>query len=155
RGRDFTDAEHSGVAIVNETMARRYWPGQDPVGQHFFDGEAGNGRSLEVIGVAKDTNTRYVGLPAEPMLYAPLGQYSFPQHYLMVRTTHGSVAPQLRQILLELNPNLPVLSVQSMDELISIGLMPQRIGAWTGTAMGFVGLMLASLGIYGVTAFSV
>jgi predicted permease len=155
RGRDFTDAEHGGVAIINETMARQYWPGQDPVGQRFFDGEAKDGRSMEVIGVAKDTNTRYVGLPAEPLLYAPLGQYSYPQHYLMVRTTRGSVEPQLRQILLELNPNLPILGVQSMDELISVGLMPQRIGAWAGTGMGLVGLVLASLGIYGVTAYSV
>jgi putative ABC transport system permease protein len=154
-GRDFTEAERSGVAIINETMARRYWPGQDPIGQRFYDGEVRDGRSMEVVGIAKDTNTRYVGLPAEPMIYAPLGQYSFPQHYLMVRTTGGSVTPQLRQVLLDINPNLPVLSVQSMDEMISIGLLPQRIGAWAGTGMGFVGLLLASLGIYGVTAFSV
>jgi len=155
RGRDFTEAERSGFAIINETMARRYWPGQDPIGQSLYDGEVKDGRLMEVIGIVKDTNTRYVGQPAEPMLYAPLGQYSFPQHYLMVRTTGESAAPQLRQLLLEINPNLPVLSVQSMDELISIGLLPQRIGAWAGTGMGFVGLLLASLGIYGVTAFSV
>lgn len=156
RGRDFAESERGGVAIINETMARRYWPGQDPLGRRFYRGAVSEGNVTEVIGIARDTNTRYVGLPAEPMLYAPLTQYSWPQHYLMVRTTDGrSVVPDLRRILLEINPNFPIVSVQSMKDLIGIGLLQQRVGAWVATIMGTVGLILASLGIYGVTAFSV
>jgi predicted permease len=156
RGRDFTEHDRSGVAIINETMANRYWPGEDPIGKSFIDGEAKDGRPMQVIGIAKDTNTRYVGRPAEPMLYAPLGQYSWPQHYLMIRTIDGtSVAPAVRQIFLDLNPNLPIISVQSMSDLIGVGLLPQRIGAWVATIMGLLGVLLACLGVYGVTALSV
>jgi putative ABC transport system permease protein len=155
RGRDFTESERKGVAIINETMARRFWPGEDPVGKRLYDGTPQNGRLMEIIGVVNDTNARYVGVPADPMLYAPLGQYSWPRHYLMVRTTNGtSVVADLRQILSEINPNMPIISVQSMKDLISVGLLPQRIAAWTATAMGLIGLLLASLGIYGVVAFS-
>jgi len=156
RGRGFGEFDRAGVAIVNETMAHRFWPGQDAVGKQLYDGTPANGRLLEVIGVAKDTNTRYVGQPADPLLYAPLGQYSTPRHYLMVRTTNGtSVVPDLRKLLREISPDMPIISVQSMKELMRVGLLPQRIASSVAASMGFVGVLLASLGLYGIVSFSV
>jgi macrolide transport system ATP-binding/permease protein len=156
RGRDFGEFDRAGVAIVNETMARRFWPGQDAIGKQLYDGTSANGRRLEVIGVAKDTNARYVGQPADPLLYAPLGQYSTPRHYLMVRTTNGtSVVPDLRKLLREISPDMPIISVQSMKELMRVGLLPQRIASSVAASMGFVGVLLASLGLYAIVSFSV
>lgn len=156
RGRDFTAAEREGVAVVSETMAQRFWPGEDAIGKQFYDGSPQQGRTMQVIGVAKDVNTRYPGRVAEPLLYAPLGQYSWRQHYVMVRTVDGaSIVPALRRIFVDLNPNLPIVSVQSMKQIIARGLLPQRIAAWMALIMGLLGALLASLGIYAITAFSV
>jgi len=156
RGRDFNESDRAGVAIVNETMAKRFWPGQDAVGQRLYDGTAADGRLLQVIGVAKDTNTRYVGQPADPLLYAPLAQYSTPRHYLIVRTTNGaSAVPDLRKILNEISPDMPIISVQSMKELMRVALLPQRVAASVAATMGLVGVLLAALGLYGIVSFSV
>src|SRR5262245_14941968 len=147
RGRDFGEFDRAGVAIVNETMARQFWPGQDAVGKQVYDGTSANGRLLEVIGVAKDTNTRYVGQPADPLLYAPLGQYSTPRHYLMVRTTNGtSVVPDLRKLLREVSPDMPIISVQSMNELMRVGQLPQRIASSVAASMGFCGSVAGFIG---------
>jgi putative ABC transport system permease protein len=155
RGRDFNELDRAGVAIVNETMAKRYWPGQDAVGQRLYDGTSANGRLLQIIGVAKDTNTRYVGQPADPLLYAPLAQYSTPRHYLMVRTLNGaSVVPDLRKILSEISPDMPIISVQSMNELMRVALLAQRVAASVAATMGLVGVLLAALGLYGIVSFS-
>jgi putative ABC transport system permease protein len=151
-GRAFTDADGAGVAIINEMMANQLWPGDNAVGKQL----SGNGQPLQVIGVVTNSNTRWVGVPQRPMLYATLRQVTYFQRYLMIRTSDGrSIVPALRIVLQELAPNLPILRALEMTDIVDTGLLPQRIAAWIAGAMGFVGILLALLGVYGVTAYSV
>jgi hypothetical protein len=76
--------------------------------------------------------------------------------YLMIRTTDGrSAITGLRPVLQELAPNLPILAAHEMTDVTGIGMFPQRIVAWAASGMGLIGLLLASLGVYGFTAFAV
>jgi ABC-type antimicrobial peptide transport system permease subunit len=74
----------------------------------------------------------------------------------MVRTSDGrSIVPSLRELLMDMNPNMPIINVQSIQDLIGIGLLPARIGAWAAITAGLAGALLACIGVYGVMAFSV
>jgi predicted permease len=153
-GRDFGETDGQGVAIINQTMAKRFWPGVDPIGKQL--NTVGRDQTLRVVGLVPDSNTRWVGVPQRPMLYATLHQSSWFRPYLMIRTSNGkSVVPILAPLLHELAPNLPILRAQRMSDIAGMGLMPQRIAAWVAGTMGVVGVILALLGVYGVAAYSV
>ena len=159
RGRDFTKADREGaprVAIINQTMAQRFWPGQDPVGQQILHADDEGNRPLEIIGVARDTKNASLGEAPELFVYVPLQQYYFREMTLVVRTENGArLHSDVRAAVRAINPNLPILHAQSLAEYTGIGLLPQRVAGWVATSLGLVGLLLASLGLYGVTAYSV
>lgn len=160
RGRDFneTDRESSrAVAIINETMAAQFWSGQDAVGQIFYRrGPIEEGRPVQVIGVAKNVNTRGINEELAPFIYVPYAQDYRSEHQLVMRTVPGTdVFPTVRRLVRETNPNLPIITFRSMDEVVGFGLLPQRLAAWVAGVMGLVGALLAALGIYGVTSFAV
>jgi predicted permease len=165
RGRDITEADDRaapGVVIVNETLARRFWPSQDPVGRQVrvgepsADGSDAGIRTLTVIGVARNHLYRSLGDDARSFIYVPLRQNYVRNLNLIVRTTAGgTVFPGIRAAVREINPGLPVLHMQSLKEYTGIGLLPQRIAAWLSGCLGAVGLFLTGLGLYGITAFSV
>ncbi|MDQ3486507.1 MAG: ABC transporter permease [Acidobacteriota bacterium] len=158
KGRDFTDADTATavpVAIVNEAFARAVWPGADPLGQQFeSDGPQGNIR-VTIVGVASDARLMSISEPAEPYVYAPLAQRYSSRINLLVKTSGTSAIPALRATLRTMNPNLPVTEAMALSEITALGLIPQRIAAAVAGALGVVGLLLAAIGIFGVTAYAV
>lgn len=155
RGRDFTDADRLGsapVAIMNEFFAKQLWPGQDPVGRTFRNGNT----VITVVGIAHDSKYRSLGESPRNFLYVPLAQNYGSRTSIFVRTKNGaSPAAEVRRLLAELDRNLPILNQASFETHAATSLFPQRIAVYVAGSLGGVALMLALLGIYGVTAFSV
>jgi predicted permease len=154
-GRAFTDADRTGgakVAILNETFARRVFGTTNIVGQTLRN----DTRIITVVGVARDAKYRSLDESALNYIYVPLAQWYRPATNLLVRTTSGrSVAPALRRVIATLDPHLPILDQQTMDEATAMSLFPQRLAAWVSGSLGLVALALAMLGIYGVIAYTV
>ncbi len=161
RGRAFDtgDNEQSRrVAVVNETMARILWPGEEPIGQRFQFGR--NGNWIEVVGMA--ANGKYVMLAEQPRpyFYVPLAQRYQSPITLMVRTASDPalLATPLQKLLHEGDPDLPVYNVRTMDRHLResvFGLMPLRAGAWMAAVQGAIGVLLAIMGLYAVVSYAV
>jgi predicted permease len=159
-GREFeyTDAsEAPEVAIVNETFARRHWPGESPVGKRIST-ESQSGPWIEIVGVSSDYKMRTVGEEPRPVVHFPLFQSEnlvFPA--VMVRTA-GDPAPMvgmIREEMLALQPNTAFFEAKTMAENVGVMLFPVRAGAVLLGVFGFMALGLAAVGLYGVIAFSV
>ena len=154
-GRAFTDADRTGganVAILNETFARRVFGTTNVVGQTLRNEK----RVITVVGVARDA--KYRSLDEAPLnyIYVPLAQWYRSGTNLFVRTGNArSVAPALRRVIAGLDPHLPILDQQTMEEATAMSLFPQRLAALVSGALGVVALALAMLGIYGVIAYTV
>jgi putative ABC transport system permease protein len=159
-GRDFTEQDAPGapdVAIVGEAAARRLWPGQSAIGQHLvLNGAGRTGAVLQVVGVARDIRYRNLDFGDVPFVYLPMRQHDLTEMTLVVRSAAGnSVARLLRGIAAELSRDAAPLSIQPLDEATAAGLAPQRILAFVSGTLGVIGVLLAAIGIYGVTALSV
>jgi predicted permease len=165
-GRDFTDADRAGtpsVAIVSESAARRFWPEQSAIGRSLLQptwGPQGPGApwtSLLVVGIARDIQATSAidGLGGD-RVYVP-----FQQHYASTLTiaarTAGRqrLADELRTLLASMNPDVPVVTTQTLADSVAFGLAPQRAAASVAGSLGFVGLLLTGIGIYGVMAYAV
>ena len=156
KGRDFTLADREGtprVAIVNETMAERFWPGQDPIGQRILY----EGQEVRIAGLARDSKYARVNEDPKDFLYLPYAQNLQSRMTLFVRTSGepSAIAPALRHEIRALAENLPVLNLMTMEDSIAVSRLPQRIAATVATVLGLIGLLLAGVGIYGVVAYSV
>jgi putative ABC transport system permease protein len=159
RGRAFADSDTLDaprVAIINETMARRHWPDQDPIGQHVTYSR--EGVTVEIIGVAGDVKFAGLGVggPASEM-YVPFHQRPGLTMYDAARTSAdpATIAPALRKEVLEIDPDQPVANVQTMDQVISTSVSEPRLRT---ILMGFfagLAVILATIGIFGVVAWSV
>jgi len=164
-GRDFRADDSPNappVVVLGESAARRFWPGADPVGRTLFVSEftmtgIRQPQPVTVVGVVRDVRA------GDPDRGAPLNLY-VPLHYrapttltLLARTADGrSLAADVRAIVNSLNPNLPVLDAQSLERQQDGPVETQlRIGAAVAGSVGIVGLLLAAIGIYGVTAYTV
>ena len=160
RGRAFnpTDDEHARpVAIVNELMASRFWPGQDPVGKRFRM-EGSDTGWLEVVGV---THTgKYEFIFEDPQLYffVPIAQQYRAQRVLQLRTAGvpETLGPAAQKEIHGLNPDLPVFDVRSMEHVLGgpNGFFLLQLAAVFGGGLGALGLVLALVGIYGVVSFA-
>jgi len=156
-GRGFTPAdrgETTPVVVINETLARRLWPGQPAVGKRLsLDG----GELLEVVGIAADA--LYGGLrePPQPYAYRPVLQSFSPVMMLHVRT-EGAPEPLLERVRSEiqtLDPSLPLLEPRTIGQIRNLSLWAPRMGAGLLVVFGLLALALAALGIYGVVAYSI
>ncbi len=165
-GRDFTIADRDGtqpVAIVTESTARQFWPRQDAVGKYVLQPTAGPQgptdptRALLVIGVARDVqSSSLLDGVAGACVYVPLQQQYVSNLTIVARTRSGErIADRLRVLLMSMSPNLPIMTAQTLEDSVALGLMPQRVIASVSGILGVVGLMLAGIGIYGVTAYAV
>ena len=163
-GRDFTDADRTGsrpVIIVNQTAARRWWPNENPIGKTLLQdtgtrAEPGTTRTLTVIAVASDAKYRFLGEEPRTFVYVPIAQEFVPRTTIIARSANGQrLTAQLRALVARLNPNLPIVMAQTFDDYSALGLVPQRVAASVSGSLGLVGLLLAALGIYGVTAYMV
>ncbi|MGH7524307.1 MAG: FtsX-like permease family protein [Gemmatimonadales bacterium] len=161
RGRDFAasdDATASHVAIVNETFARTYWPGANPLGRTFTGGGPFTAATTwTVIGVARDARYTSLGEPAHPFAYLPLAQNWESDVHLLVRTTGAatSLTAPIRDAVHGLDPLLPTPPVLTLDAATSVVLLPERIAAVVTGAMGLLGMVLAAVGLYGVVSYTV
>jgi predicted permease len=163
-GRDFSDADREGtpsVVIVNETAARQWWPRQDALGKTLLQ-ETGRPdapdavRTLTVVGVARDSKYRNLGEDPRPFVYVPIQQQYMSRTVIAARSAHGQrLAGELRALVASMNPNLPIVQSLTFDAYSQLGLLPQRIAASVAGSLGLVGVLLAAIGIYGVTAYMV
>ncbi len=158
-GRRFTTADRDGaplVAIVNETFAARAWPGRPAVGQRIVHVSRGEPeREMEVVGVARAAKYRYISDGPRLFVYVPLAQNPITNLELFVRHDGRPVARDLRSAIAQVEPNVPIVMLQSYDAAAAIGLLPQRLAAWMAGGVGTVGAFLAALGLYGLMAFLV
>jgi len=159
RGRDFSEADVATapkVAIVNEALARAAWGTPDAVGRVIqADYTDAGWQSVTIIGVATDAQVEWLGAPAEPLIYVPLSQRYVPRVSLLVKTAGASAIPMMRALVRDANPNLPVTQALPMADINALQLVPQRLAAVAAAAFGLVGLLLAAIGIYGVTSYNV
>jgi predicted permease len=159
KGRDFSHSDTAGaprVAIVNEAFVRAFLGDRDPIGTTFqmFDQEDAR-VPVTIVGVSADARLMSFGDAAEPYVTVPRAQRDMAGLSLVVKTSGTSVIPDVRRIIREMNPNLPVNEALALEQVTAIGLLPQRIAAAVAGSLGAVGLLLAAIGIYGVTAYAV
>jgi predicted permease len=157
-GRAFGPADRRGappVAVINETLARRLWPGEPAVGKRLRLGDDEDFR--EVVGVAADA--RYAGLrePPQPYAYRPVLQSFSPMMMLHVRTAEKPepLLEQVRREIQALEPGLPLLAPRTITQVRNHSIWAPRMGAGLLTVFGLLALALAALGIYGVMAYSI
>lgn len=146
-------AASAPVVVVSQSLARRLWPGRDPVGQRLVRGDQPN-HPLTVVGVAGNVVGDFTD-PAQPFFYLPLAQNYSPQQTLEVRLASGVPAAAIAQSLARFDPRVP-LAVQSMDQAIDglNGLYLFHLGARCAAWLGLLGLALAIVGVYGVVAYT-
>ncbi|MBX9599543.1 MAG: ABC transporter permease [Bryobacteraceae bacterium] len=157
RGRDFQDADRQDavkVVIVNQFMAERFWPGQDAVGKRFrFHGDA---EPREVVGVARTASYFNVGENPQPCVYLPEAQEHAAAVSLVIRAADPAAAlAVVRREVQALDPNLPLAQVVTLEERFAQGLWAPRMAAALLSLFGVLALLLASIGIYGVMAYTV
>jgi predicted permease len=177
RGRSFTPADNettAPVAIVNEAFVKRFFKSsEEPLDQHFGLDVPEYAGTFSIVGIVRDAKFAGWGLsrPARPMFYVPLAQnVNYPDklmkmielnsHFiggilLVTNMTPGSLEAQLTRILAELDPNLTINSIRTMQQQIELSFDQERAVAGLAGLFGIVALILAAIGLYGVTAYSV
>ncbi|MGA2739389.1 MAG: ABC transporter permease, partial [Bryobacteraceae bacterium] len=162
RGRAFEARDRQGapqVVVVNETFARRYWPGRDPIGQSVWLGcdTKGSRTAAQVVGVARDAKYSSLDEPRLPFVYRPLAQDWAGFMTLIVHTAgrpEQFTAP-LRAALAGLDPNLRVYEIETLEECASGSLFRVRWQAALLAVFGGLAMLLAAVGLYGVVAYTV
>jgi predicted permease len=160
KGREFTEADSSTapkVAIINETFASKIWPGQDPIGKTFRTEK--NGPAIQVVGLTRTGKYAFLYETPQLFVYFPMAQRYVAAATLMVYSQDdplrlvGPVRDQIQQ----LDASLPVFDVNTMEAHVEYGkpLLPARLGAMLVGAFGMLGLVLATVGVYGVVSYSV
>jgi predicted permease len=177
RGRYFTAADNETaelVAVVNEAFVKRFFKrGENPLDQHFGLDFPENAGTFRIVGVVRDAKFAGWGLdrPARPMFYMPLAQsVNYKQdlmklveqrsHFisgimLVTNTPTGTLEPLLRRTLAEIDPNLTIVSVRTMAQQVALSFDQERAVAGLAGLFGIVALLLAAVGVYGVTAYTV
>jgi predicted permease len=160
-GRDFNDGDLEDdplVAIVNETFARQFFPNESPLGKRFSTGfHNAVGEWTEIVGIARDSKYSSLDESPIPMAYMPLSQRHESGTVVYVRTAlpAATIIPHVRREIQQLEPNLPLPDIQTVNQAIQAQLYPRRLGANLLAGFGGLALVLASLGVYGVLAFSI
>jgi macrolide transport system ATP-binding/permease protein len=158
RGRDFTRTDATGaplVVIVNETMAARFWPGQEAIGKRFkFFGDQ---EYTTIIGIAQDSTYNAVAEDPIPFIYQPLRQSYTPAATLHVRADGDAagLAGAVRSTVLRIDPTLSVFNIRTLQEQISQSLAPLRMNVIILVSFGVLAMLLASIGLFGVANYSV
>ena len=177
RGRLFTAADNESaapVAVVNETFVKRFFKdGEDPLDQHFGIEGSENAGTFRIVGIARDAKFARPGLnqPALPMFFVPLAQrvdYKTDYRRMIERLSHsiqgimqvtdfppGDLEAILRKTLAEADPNLTITFVRTMQQMIDLSFDRERAVASLAELFGIVALVLAAVGVYGVTAYMV
>jgi macrolide transport system ATP-binding/permease protein len=159
-GRAFTDADNSGaprVAVINQVMAERLWPGKDPIGRTFHQARDPQ-HEVRVIGVVRNSRSFALLAPPTSYYYVPLAQGSMSMETLLVRSR---TAPEATLVAVEkqiaaLAPGLPLADAEPMTDALGglMGFLMFRMAAWLAAGFGLVGLVLAVIGVYGVVSYA-
>ena len=174
RGRSISEddtATTRSVAVVNETFAKRFFPNQDPIGKHFGLDMPEYNTAYEIVGIVRDAKYMNPNRPAHSMFFAPLAQhvtYDQPVMALVDHRSHyitGAVVELrgsaegfeslVRKAFSEVDPNLTIISVQSMQQQVDSIFDQQHAVAQMTGLFGILALVLAAVGLYGVTAYTV
>jgi predicted permease len=160
QGRDFNERDRAGVepeaAIINETMARKLWPGENPIGKRLLIGRT-KPDALEVVGVAKDGKYRSLGESPRPFLYVSVDQTYNSGMSLVVRSPgdEAAVVAGIREAVKSLDARMPLYNVKTMGQHLTWAFWAQNMAASLSTAFGLLALALAATGLYGVIAYTV
>jgi predicted permease len=175
RGRGISEQDTAAsrhVAVINEAFARKYFKHEDPIGKHFGRNGIGSGRQYEIVGVAKDIRNLTYSLdkPTGPFFFLPEAQYDLSPdgghseispgshflHDIVIVTKPGASlsSAQVRQAIASVDPNLPVISIRTLSEQVAAQFSQQRLMAHLSSFFGVLSLILASIGLYGVTAYN-
>ena len=155
-GRDFQGGDSASsprVAIVNETLARRLWPEESPLGKRVqAAGSEAPGPWVEIVGLARDSKYVTVGEDPRPMLYQPAAQGYVEKSHLLVKTTANpaTAAALVREHVFAVHPDLPVTSGATLESITNLTLLPLRIAAILAGALGTLALLLVIIGVYGL-----
>lgn len=174
RGRGFEDhdtASTRGVAVVNERFVRDYFPHEDPIGKHFGLDATRYATTFEIVGVVRDAKYVDPNQPARPMFLVPLKQwatYKEPQMSQFEAASHlasslqihlrddgHSIESQVRNALASVDPNLTVVSYRTMQEQVADNFGRERMVAQLSGSLAVIALLLAAIGLYGVTSYAV
>ena len=156
------------VAVINETFAHKFFPKEDPVGKHFGMGDPSNSGDLEIVGIVEDAKYSDAREPAYPTFFMPFLQmakdpklsFMVGSHFigdieLRVAGKPENLEPAVRRALADIDPNLTVLDIMSLSEQVDRNFNQDRLIARLTELFGLLALVLACVGLYGVTAYSV
>jgi predicted permease len=160
-GRGFTESDREDkplVAVVNDHMAKHYWPKGGALGKRFHLGTA-KGPTVEIVGIAKNAKYTWIAEPPLDFVYLPFRQHPRAQMTLLTESNApdaATLAPVLREVVRRLDPDMPVFDVRTMHEYFRLRAM-RTSGILTEVVagMGLIGLLLAVVGLYGLVAYSV
>ncbi len=160
RGREIRDSDGQNsqrVAVIDQTMANRYWRGQDPIGRRFSTTDDPS-YPIEVIGIAKNAVESQIFWPDEPFFYVPFSQFYQPVATLQLRSAGAPevMARETTGLIYSLEPAMPVYDVQSMTTALDTlnGFLIFRFAAALAASLGILGLILAVVGVYGVISYA-
>jgi len=162
RGRMIDESDRETVpfvAVVNQTMVKRFWPSQDPIGRH-FQLASEPGHVIEVIGVVGDARFHSITGDIAPYFFVPVAQHYQANSFAILQVRASIAAetmiPQIEGVIASLAPSLPVFDVQTMTQALDTwyGLLLFQIGAGLAASLGLLGLVLAVVGVYGVLSYS-
>jgi predicted permease len=162
-GRPFTDADRNGtprVAIINETMARHYFRGADPLGKRFAWWHT-HPKNIEIVGVVRDAKYDNLRQDSPRLVYLPALQQGSAADFVQIRgKTHGK--RQLRTLLQEcraaihaVNPSIRIVSFEPLTAVVDRTLAPERLVSWLSMGFGILAILLTSIGLYGILAYNV
>jgi putative ABC transport system permease protein len=156
RGRTFTEADREGrplVAVVSASLAERYWPGRDPIGERFSIDDF----PITVVGIVGDVHSAALDQPVRPTVYVPYRQDAFPFMTVALRTASppAVVAPAIRDAVQRLDRAQPFGELKTMDAQLSNSLSRRRFAVLLLAGFGAAAVSLAAIGLYGVLAFVV
>lgn len=159
RGRLFTEQDNDKaphVALINETMARQYFPNEEPLGKRI---SVTNGPDTwrEIVGIVNDITQYGVDHPPMPQSYEPLAQKSFPNLTMVIRTAGDpkSISSLLRAQVFAVDKNQPVTSIKPLEEIVAGMIAQEKFAMILLTVFSLVALVIAAVGIYGVMAYTV
>jgi len=156
-GREFTEADTVDsqlVAVVNQAFVDRYWPGEDAIGKQVTDGPV----RFTIVGVARNAKYRLLTYPTEPVIYLPIYQaYRLTQDTTIHLRTTGdprAMASSVEETIHQLNRELPLFNVNPLSVTMQLGSLFQRVAVTFAGSFGFLAMLLAAVGIYGVVAYT-
>ena len=158
RGRDFDDRDTRAslpVAVINDTLARQFFPDEDPIG-HVFKDEYG-GQRRTIVGVVGSYKNRHPMNPPLPMVFRPLAQTSLDREWVVVRTAGdpAKLAASARAAVRSLDRDLPVIKLRTMQQVVADSLSEPRLVTWFVAGFALFALVLSVIGIYGITSYAV